>query len=506
MSSQSLPERPNLEHLKTQAKDLLAAYRTNDKEAKRRIHLFFSNTTTIGLNEAQLVLAREYGFESWAKLKDQVQLLARDADRIGRADRLAEIAVGGQLESALALLQAESALGTATLAAACVTGNTNAIKSFLAEDPALINAKIGPKTWEPLLYVCYSCLLKDEGYRPNLLSVARLLLEARADPNAYWLNAEWDNCPESCLYGATGVNDCPELAEMLLKAGADPNDGESLYHSTELPTSECLKLLLQYGADVTAQNNALAHLLDREEPEWLPLMLNSVKDASRVPPVLPHALRRGRSAEVFRILISSGMPLDTPNDSGLTPFQSATRLGREDVAALLAEAGANTTLTAADTILGRLARGEQVATSEITHDVIETLNTETPPEMIRQAERGNNIVLEALLAAGADPNVRDSQNTPLHLPAMQGNLDTVRLLLRYGADPTLRDTVHDGHAVGYACYGSEHFKSASPETYVQVVEALLDAGGTLPETAWGSPEVQAALVKRGAKPAVIAKG
>jgi ankyrin repeat protein len=288
---------------------------------------------------------------------------------------------------------------------------------------------------------------------------------------------------------------------MLLLAGADPNDNESLYHSTELPTPDCLKILLRHGADVTAKNNALAHLLDREAPDWLPLMLGSAQDPARIPPVFPHALRRGRSAEVFRLLIESGMPLDTPNESGLTPYQSSTRLGREDVTAMLAAAGANTALTSADTILGRLARGEQVPPEDITPEVIEIIDREPAAELVRQAERGNNTVLEALLAAGANPNVRDSQTTPLHLPASNGDLPVVRLLLRYGADPTLVDSVHKGHAVGWACFGSQHTRTAAPEVYVQIVEALLDAGGTVPETAWGSPEVQAALVRHGAKPA-----
>jgi hypothetical protein len=195
------------------------------------------------------------------------------------------------------------------------------------------------------------------------------------------------------------------------------------------------------------------------------------------------------------------MPLNTPGDSGLTPYQSATRLGRADVAAMLAAAGANTTLTPTDQIIGRLARGGAIRPGEISAEVIRSIDSESAPELLLQAERGNNTVLEALLAAGANPNVRDKQSTPLHLPAMNGKLETVRLLLRYGADPTLKDSVHDGHAVGWACYGSEHLKMASPDTYVQIVEALLDAGGTLPETAWGSPEVQVALVKRGAKAA-----
>lgn len=499
--SQSLPDRPSLEHLKSQAKDLLAAFRANDPYAVARVRSFFPATSSVGLSEAQLVLAREYGFESWAKLKVQVEFLAGSSDRTERADRLAKAATSGQREAVLALLTAEPGFAKATLAAACVTGDSDAVQAFLAADQTLVNTEVGPKRWEPLLYVCYSCLLKEAVYRPRLVATARLLLDNGADPNAHWLNPEWDDCPESCLYGATGVNDCPELAEMLLAAGADPNDNESLYHSTELPTPDCLRILLQYGADVTAQNNALAHLLDREAPDWLPLMLGAAQDPARIPPVFPHALRRGRSTEVFRLLIESGMPLSIPNESGLTPYQSATRLGRVDVTAMLAAAGADTTLTSADTILGRLSQGERVAPGDITLEVVRIIDAEPMAELVRQAERGNNVVLEALLAAGANPNVRDSQTTPLHLPASNGDLQTVRLLLRYGADPTLEDSVHKGHAVGWACHGSAQLKMASPETYVQIVEALLDAGGTVPETAWGSPEVQAVLVRRGAKPA-----
>ncbi len=498
--SQSLPERPNLEHLKAQAKDLLAAYRADDPDAVARFRPFFPASFSVGLSEAQLVLARDYGFESWAKLKTQVSLSADASPITERADRFAGAAMQGQKEAILALLSAEPGITKATLAAACAAGDTDAMQTFLAADPALLNHKVGLKRWEPLLYVCYSCLLEDAAYRLRLVATARLLLEQGADPNAHWLNPDWDDCPEFCLYGATGVNDCPELAEMLLAAGADPNDGESLYHSTELPTPDCMKILLRYGADVTAKNNAVAHLLDREAPDWLPLMLGTARDPAQIPPVFPHALRRGRSAEVFRLLIESGMPLDTPGESGLTPYQSATRLGRFDVTEMLATTGADTTLTPADTILGRLARGEKVPPEDITPEVIRIIDQEPAAELVRQAERGNYAVLEALLAAGANPNVRDSQTTPLHLPASNGNIQIVSLLLRYGADPTLEDTVHKGHAVGWACFGSQDSQEP-PETYVQIVEALLEAGGTVPETAWGSPEVQAVLVRHGAKPA-----
>ena len=79
-------------------------------------------------------------------------------------------------------------------------------------------------------------------------------------------------------------------------------------------------------------------------------------------------------------------------------------------------------------------------------------------------------------------------------------------MLRCGADPTLKDSVHNGHAVGWACHGSVDNTAVPPETYVEIVEALLRAGGTLSETAWGSPEVQALLVKHGSKPAIVTEG
>lgn len=503
MSSKSLPERPSLEHLKTQAKDLLAAYRAGDPDAAVRVHPYFDPAAPIPLSAAQLVLAREYGFESWAKLKAHVAARAgRFGDLTERADRFVESAAGitpALVSTLMERLKEEPDLGGATLAVACTTGDTDAARRFLDAEPTLLHAKIAPKGWEPLLYTCYSGLLRDAAvFRPRLIATARLLLDRGADPNASWQNE--DHWREAALYGATGVNDCPELTEMLLRAGADPNDGESMYHAAELPEPACLKLLLEHGGNIQGMN-VFARVLDFERPEWVRLMLSHAPSPAAIPPILPHALRRGRSTETFRVLIESGMDLNTPGDAGLTPFQAATRLGRSDVTELMATAGADTTLSAADALIGRLARGERVTAAEITPEIVRALDTEAPtPTVTVLAERGNDAVLDALLTAGANPNVADSNGfTPLHHAALGGRLPTVRLLLRHGADPKIRDNVHKGDAVGFACAGSEHIRAAAPEVYVQMVMELLDAGAALPERAWGSTEVRAALVRRGAK-------
>lgn len=64
----SLPARPSLEQLQKQAKDLLRKYRAGDPAAQKR----FEATPTVTLASAQFVLAREYGFETWAALKRHV--------------------------------------------------------------------------------------------------------------------------------------------------------------------------------------------------------------------------------------------------------------------------------------------------------------------------------------------------------------------------------------------------------------------------------------------------
>jgi len=78
-----LPERPSLEHLKSQAKDLLAAFRRKEMAAAERVReglpaargrsLEDFAAEQLALHDAQSVIAREYGFESWASLREHVQ-------------------------------------------------------------------------------------------------------------------------------------------------------------------------------------------------------------------------------------------------------------------------------------------------------------------------------------------------------------------------------------------------------------------------------------------------
>ena len=69
--TRSLREHPDLNQLKRQAKELLAAYRAGEPDAVAEVTHHYRNAdpSTFALHDAQLVLARAHGFDSWPKLK-----------------------------------------------------------------------------------------------------------------------------------------------------------------------------------------------------------------------------------------------------------------------------------------------------------------------------------------------------------------------------------------------------------------------------------------------------
>ena len=82
----SLPAQPSLIQLKHQARDLLKEFRAGTPEARARFyeHQPHSEPSAPTLSDAQLVIAREYGFASWPKLKHHVDFLADIEARIAR--------------------------------------------------------------------------------------------------------------------------------------------------------------------------------------------------------------------------------------------------------------------------------------------------------------------------------------------------------------------------------------------------------------------------------------
>src|SRR5688572_4100989 len=96
--TRAMRDNPDIDQLKRQAREMLEAYRAQSPDAIIEVAAHHRTATpeTFALHDAQFVLARSYGFESWPKLKAAVDGVT--------AAKLHEAAESGDLEAARALL------------------------------------------------------------------------------------------------------------------------------------------------------------------------------------------------------------------------------------------------------------------------------------------------------------------------------------------------------------------------------------------------------------------
>jgi len=87
-ASSHLPDRPSLEQLRKQAKELLQQLRSGDPSATARLHKYKTTVDDPILADAQFALAREYGFESWPKLVQHLH--ASQTSDLQQHQRIAE--------------------------------------------------------------------------------------------------------------------------------------------------------------------------------------------------------------------------------------------------------------------------------------------------------------------------------------------------------------------------------------------------------------------------------
>lgn len=281
-----LPDNPDLERLKAHAKtlrDLVRAGIDGSIDLVREHHPRLSDltaatpaATAFKLADAQLTLARHYDFASWAKLRDYVLLVNRLsrsphkepvggplADDVACADELLRLACltfgadhSDRRAQADRMLVEHPHLAGWSVYTAAATGTVETMRFLLANDPTAAEREGGPFAWPPLLYLTFSRLAPRPGSDP--VTSARLLLAAGADPNTGYL---WDGLP-SPFTALTGVfgrgeqgapphpNEIP-LARLLLEAGAQANDSQTIYNrglgDFANDDTEFLELLLDHG-------------------------------------------------------------------------------------------------------------------------------------------------------------------------------------------------------------------------------------------------------------------
>lgn len=127
-------------------------------------------------------------------------------------------------------------------------------------------------------------------------------------------------------------------------------------------------------------------------------------------------------------------------------------------------------------------------------DLSRTLTDDDRQKLVTAAESNNTNALHLLLAAGWPLDVRGQHGgTPLHWAAWHGNTAMVRELLRYQAAVNVKGDDHDLNPLGWALHGSGHSWHRHTGDYAGVVEALREAGATVPERADGFEASETAL-------------
>jgi hypothetical protein len=466
-----LPDNPDLEHLRNQAKTLQRRVREGQAQALAAVQEFHPRPPqVVARADALLVVARSYGFASWPALRatlDAIDRFTRSPHRqpvdgtSPPADEFLLLACltysnddPARWARARRMLAEEPGLAGHSIFTAAAVGDVAAVRRFLDADGGPANRQGGPHRWEPLLYLAYS-RIDSTAPGHSTLEVARLLLERGADPNAGFL---WDGLTSSftVLTGAFGGGEgAPpphqfrlELAELLLAAGADPNDSQTLYNCGLQPEEDAhLRLLLRHG--LGSGDGGVWH---RRMGPTHPTPTQLLQDE------LIKAARHGR-ADRARLLLDQGadpggVGTAHPVFHGRNARELAVLFGHADVADLLGGAAADPVLR----FLGACMRADEEAAGRL-HSAAAV--AAYPHHLVAAAGDGRTAAVRLMARLGFEV-----QGMALHQAAFSGHLDTVRALVELGADPGRTDPSHHATPRGWA----EHNHQWDVAEYLATVE------------------------------------
>lgn len=328
MPVRRLPSNPNLDHLKYQAKDLLKEHAAQIPRVAQRLREFhprfarFSEAeifkAELKLSDAQLTIAREAGFPSWARLKRHIERpTLSDQLNLPHHERIED----AQFRRAVDLLDA---------------GDVAGLRAHLKQHPNLVRQHV---LFEGGNYFRSPSLLEFVAENPvrhgklpkNIVEVAKVILDVGVERPA--LN-------ETLMLVATGSvpRECQvqiPLIDLLCDHGADP---ESAIQSAALHHElEAVHALLRRGARMNLPVAAalgrmedFRQLLPRADSHDRHLALSVAADFGHV--------------ELVRLLLDAGENPDRYNPVGghshTTPLHQAAGAGHEGVVRLLVERGA----------------------------------------------------------------------------------------------------------------------------------------------------------------------
>ncbi|HEV7992168.1 MAG TPA: ankyrin repeat domain-containing protein [Gemmatimonadaceae bacterium] len=492
-----LPDSPDLDQLRRQAKELLRSARAADHTALSRFRVLPSlrqasdddlACAALALHDAQSVIAREHGFTSWNALRERVEALTLDFDDAVR--EFTEAATDGRTSRAERMLALHPGIAGASLHTALLLGDAALVEAHLARQPALACAPGGQRGWEPIHYVCHTALGNSSAASADgLVAIARRLLELGADANTRfpWLH---HGVRRPVLWGAIHATRLHALAELLLRAGADPNDGVTLPIAASAGDVASLELLRSFGASANQRwasdgSSALYAILQwARTPAGVRWLLEHDADADEIfaangeTPL--HVVARRWDVEIAELLAQRGASLLRRRADGRTPYAVAELNANRAVADWLRAHGAADELEPVDQLVAACGRGDRVEAEGMlsAHPTLRDEITDAHYAVLhRAAEEGDSAMLALLIDCGFDPNRGDEEigKTALHSAAMAGHPDAVRLLLARGASPDIRDREFNGQPLVWAAEGSRSPRDRA-ENYAEVGRLLLEAG------------------------------
>ncbi len=472
--ARALPAAPSLEQQKKQARELLLAARAGDASALDRVRVHHprlapavgtQRAPELSLHDAQLVIAREYGFASWPRLKAHIEetLAARRTRVFVREVRYHDERAHGLLavlpDGAPAVLDQ-----VRTWHPDFAEAEDDAIRSatFSIDDARLVYARQhGFASWPR--FTAYLERLRAEPDREPFLAVFD------AGRRGDWGRARslLEQHPDIVRARGTNGNTLLNLA-CSLSPGAPPDmDGAPGAGDHRLAA---VQLLLAAGADVRAPN-------DRG---WTPL----------------HQAAYRNDPEMAALLLQAGAAYDAEaHGAGGTPLAVALFWGHREVAAVLAAQGVAPNNLRVASGLGRtdLVRacfdGVGVLTAAARagrgfyrpHSGFPAWRPSDDPQevldeaLVWAAKCDQVAVMPLLIARGARVDADPYRGTPLIWAAYKGRLEGARWLLEHGADVNQRATF--GGASHGAGVTALHLAAQSDQA--EMVELLLSRNGDM---------------------------
>ena len=512
MLANPLPANPSLAQLRKKAKEWRDLVRTGHPKFTEVVRALHPRPPAAGtetdwarftLSDAQLVIARMYGFANWRRLREHLEVVAQYSRSPQRgphtggdvADEFLRLAClthrprwkvrpgedyddADRQARARRMLAADASLATASIHTAAAVGDVAGARALLAGDASPANAEGGPHGWPPLLYLTSSRLITGDA-----VEVARLLLAHGADPNAGYL-PDGEPPPITALSAVLhgyhdpvnqpGHRDAAQLARLLLDAGADPNDEQAVDNAGGYPHDDtALALLLAAGLGHNGPPGPWRQRLgdlNVSRRDGRPILATP---AGLVQGAMGYAAENNlidRVRLILRYAPSPSIDLDTTGDGpepAHTTHDLAVINGNTEIADLLAAAGATARpLDPADQLVAACLRADRASVERLLADdpgLAERVDVDWLQPLHRAAFLGRPDAI--VVGASVGFPVNDERGGPLHVAALFGHLEVVKTLIELGADPTAEAVTRgtpgqfapeDPTPLGWARYNNQH--------------------------------------------------